>query len=214
MRNNGERVASMRVGGVEIAIGTGGGDRRVPVALGCAAALAGALLAPGAVNAETVNGVVTIAEPVAGVRSIGLSADSVALSACFLGGVETTGLDFPNGSCQSPVNDRVLVTYHNTDGSPGHVHVNGGNATGDEGGTWTLGATPPGPDEYAPSVVFSGTFRLGATAACDEAWSNAADPCAAADGDSALHQLSVVGPESTTYSDSTWTVPYVFTAVA
>lgn len=226
MRKGGKSAGSLRIGRMQLAVDIGGDrDRRVPVALGCAAALAGALLVPGTVNAETVNGVVTIAEPAAGVRSIGVSSTSVVLSECYDNGGDTTvGLALPNGICGTLAADAVAVTYNSTDGSPGHVHVSGGAATGDAGGQWTLtDVVPPGSDLYNATVrrinVATGQFsggamRLNGTAACDAAWSAEADPCAATAGQSVAHRLAIRGPDSTGNSDSTWTIPYVFTAVA
>lgn len=217
MRNHcGERVASVRIAGVELAIRTRDWDRRVSVALACAVAGVGMLLAPSVGEAETVNGSVRVIGEDGGVRSISLSTQSVALSTCYDDeGTPTTGLTFPGAFCFSPA---VTVTYHNSQGFPGHVYVSGGDATGDAGGTWTLSSdSTAGADEYSAGIFRLGKFTtLTSDPSCNTSWGSLVptDPCAAGDQDSRDHELVVFGPESTSHADSTWTIPYVFTAVA
>lgn len=218
-----ERGASMQVAGLRIAIRTVDGNRRTSAALGSAAAVVAALLLPQAVTAEAVNGVVTMAEPATGTRSIELDVTSRHLYVCTLPtGGEAPVLAFPNGRCRTGPFGGVLVTYRNTGlfdcgrltpCTDGHVFVNGGPATGDAGGTWSLTTDDsPGPDQYSARVVASQPVQLTDQPSCDFGWSEGGS-CLAEDGDSAEHELQMHGPESTDFMDDVWTIPYVFTAV-
>jgi hypothetical protein len=199
--------------------------RRVIVALAAAALAASAA---GPAWAQTTSGGTTAFIPVAQppVRSITVSPGTVTYTNCTGGNSTATQLGFPNGTC-TVASPAITVT---NGPAPGHIDVNGANATPADGGThWALcgpnagepacAAPPdiPGADQFSEDTISpSGTgVILTTTPSCDGAFNstNAADNCAASAGHSTGEGLFVRGPSSSTDTSANFSTTVTWTAV-